>query len=542
MQRRAKSTLCVLTSVLLLNLVLRYPSTSHELGVDSFVFHAMAASIQRFGAALWILNPLSYLGFYPLSHPGGGPFLVAATSDLTGVSIEGSILVLDLVVAITGALGGFLLGLDLTQNDRFALLLAAVFSLTPAMIGGLTWQMPTRIMFTTLLPLFLSILVRLARRPQWQHVFLGVALLFLMASFHRLTVLVSLVALSYLFTGIFVAIHRTLRVRRPKLFLRPGFVRRAPVLAVLTILGIMGGTLGLTNVLSEYSTGVIASGDSTTIRLLNLGVSLARSSGLLLPLAFLGVFAIAVKKNKDLKEPLMILAFVTFTPMLFLRDYTGYYTVPFTSVFVTYGIYHISRRVHPRKLRIAAVAFIVGFMVLSSTAIARYNVQTTTGMSSETYTVALYVKYTTSGTVVFNEGLIGARVDSIALVPYLPVGGATTAFQSPELLIYGFVNRSVVLRQIYSIPLSQLSVDSDSPYELVGVQAEADWAYMLLSPVSDIPVQYAHYDAMYVMESKWLEGRYTAYGNIYPSTLLLTARVERYVTFQDAYTSMYCLG
>lgn len=539
---RTKSIGGLLVSLVAANLLFRYPWTPHELGVDSFLFHAMAVSIQRLGNAPWTLNPLSYLGLYPLSHPSGGPFLVAILSDLSGVSAEGSILIVDLFVACMGTLGSFILGLNLIHDGRFALLLASIFSLTPAMIGGLTWQMPTRIMFTALLPLFLAFLIRLAKKSHWQYLAFLVILLFLMAAFHRLTVLISLIALSYLFAGIFVAVLRTLRIRRPGLFLRSSFSRRAPTLAAFLVLGIAGGIIVFTDVLSGYSTGAVATGTDPWTELLNLGVSLGRSSGVLLPLAVIGVFAVASRRNKDFTEPLLVLAFVTFTPLLFLRDYTGYYTVPFTSVFVAYGIFHFLRSGRSRRARTVAIAGAMSLMIVSSAAIAGYNLRTTSGMSMETYSLALYVKYGTSGTVLFNEGLIGERVVAIANRPYLPVGGATTAFQSPELLIFSFVNRTDILSQITLLPLSQINVGSDSPFDLQGVQAEGDWAYILLSPVNNIPSRYAHYDVTYLMESKWLYGQYTAYGNIYPSKLLQTAREQRYVAFQDSYASMYYLG
>lgn len=542
MPPRTKSVTALLAGLIAVGVLFRYPSTPHELGVDSFLFHMMATSLQRLGEAPWILNPLSYLGLYPLSHPSGGPFLVASLSDLSGVTAEGSILVVDLTVAIVGTLGGFLLGLNLTHDDRFALLLAAVFSLTPAMIGGLSWQMPTRIVFTTLLPLFLAYLIKLARKPKWQYLCFLTILLFLMAAFHRLTVLMSLIALSYLFTGIFLAVYRTLRLRKPELFLGQRFTRRAPTLAVFLVVGVAGGIITFTDVLAGYSTGVVASGNSLWIEILNLGVSLGRSSGILLPVAILGVFAISTRRNKDVTEPLMLLALITFTPLLFLRDYTGYYTVPFTSVFIAYGIIHFARGAGHRRLRFIAVVGVIGLMIASSAAITQYNIRTTSSMPSQTYSLALYVKYTTKGTVLFNEGLIGERVAAIANGPFLPVGGATTAFQSPELLIYGFVNRSGVLQQIFPLPLNELSVGSDSPFELRGVQAEGDWAYILLSPVDNIPAQYAHYNVTFLMESKWLAGQYTAYGNIYPSKLLQTADQERYVTYEDSSQSMFYLG
>ena len=537
-----RSGLSALASLVILNLLLRYPSTPHELGVDSFLFHSLASSLQANGLALWTLNPLSYLGLFPLSHPSGGPFLVVAVSDLSGVPIEGAILVVDLGITTLAVLGAFVLGLEFTHDVRFALLMSFVFSLTPTMISGLTWQIPTRIMFTTLLPFFLWLLIRLARNPQRQHAFFFALFIILMAAFHRLTVLVSLVAVSYVLTGIVLIGYKTLRLWKPRVFYRRTFVRGVPILAVSVVGSVAAGTVLFTGVLSEYSASVVVSGTSPAVQLLNLGISLARSSGILLPVAIAGLFALTVKRNKGLTEPFMILALLTFTPMLFLREYTGFYTVPFTSLFVAYGLYALGRSVHSNRLRAVGIILVLSLVAGSSAAISAYNVQATSHMSDGTYSMALYVRVNANGAVIANEGLIGSRASAVSGVPFLPVGGATTAFQSPELLMFGFVNRTNVLSEIRLVPFTQLTIDSDSPFELPGVQAEADWAFFLLASVDSIPQAYTHYDVHYALESRSLEGQYTAYANFYPSLLLQTAHQSRYAIYQDSEESIFFLG
>ena len=537
-----RSVTSALAALVFLNLLLRYPTTPHELGVDSFLFHGLAASLQANSSALWTLNPLSYFGLFPLSHPSGGPFLVVAVSDLSGVPIEGAILVVDLGITTLAVLGAFILGLEFAHDARFALLTSFVFSLTPTMISGLTWQIPTRIMFTTLLPFFLWVLIRLARNPQRQHAFFFAIFVILMAAFHRLTVLVSLVALAYVLTGIVLVGYKTLRLWRPGMFYRRTFVRRVPILAVSVVVGVAGGTLLVTDVLSEYSAGVLVSGNSPAIQLLNLGVSLARSSGILLPVAIAGLFALVVKRNKGITEPFMILALLTFTPMLFLREYTGFYTVPFTSVFVAYGLWAVGRSVRSNRLRAVGLVLVLSLVLGSSAAISSYNVHTTSHMSDGTYSMALYVRVNADGSVIANEGLIGSRVYAVSGVPFLPVGGATTAFQSPELLMFGFVNRTDISKRIRLVPPGQLTIDSDSPFELPGIQAEADWAFFLLATVDNVPQEYAHYDVRYALESRWLEGQYTAYANYYPSPLLQTAHESRYLIYQDSEESILFLG
>jgi len=65
------ATLALLLSIVALNLAFRYPTTDHEVGADSFVFHGLSQAIIDSKYAAWLINPLSLFGLYPLSHPSG---------------------------------------------------------------------------------------------------------------------------------------------------------------------------------------------------------------------------------------------------------------------------------------------------------------------------------------------------------------------------------------------------------------------------------------------------------------------------------------
>ena len=534
--------LMLLAALACLNFLLRYPSTSHELGVDSFVWHGMATSLKQHGVALWVLNPLSYFGLYPLSHPSGSPFLLAAFSLLSNGSIEGAVVYLDMVVALISMLAGFILGREFTHSDSFALTTSLVLSLTPELITALTWQVPTRVLFTVLLPLLLWGLIRLAHRPSKNIAIVLGATFFVMMSFHRLTIFVSLIGFAYVVTGILLTALRTLRVRSPQIFLRRRFIRWAPLVSVIAVVGVSFGTLASTDVLGEYSSGALISGNSLAIQFANLGISLARNSGILLPLAVLGIAGVVLRRNKSYADPFVVVALLAFLPMLFLRQYTGYYTIPFTSLFIVFGLFVLLKRIRSSKRRAFAIAATAAFVLVSSVSISSYDLALVSHMANGSYNVALYLRYDTAGTVITNEGLTGSRVHAISGIPYLPVGGATTAFQSPELLMFGFVDRSRVAGQIVSIPLNHLSVDADSPFELLDVQAEADWVGLLQAPVGAIPASYANYQVRYLLEVRAYPGEFTAYGNLYPAILLQTASVERYAVYQDSLSTIYFLG
>src|SRR5436309_14344221 len=98
--------------------------------------------------------------------------------------------------------------------------------------------------------------------------------------------------------------------------------------------------------------------------------------------------------------------------------------------------------------------------------------------------------------------------------------------------MFCFVDRSRVAGQILSIPLNHLSLDADSPFELLDVQAEADWVGLLHAPVGAIPASYAIYHVRYLLEVRAYPGGFTAYGNMYPAILLQTPSVEGYAVHQ----------
>ncbi len=242
-------------------------------------------------------------------------------------------------------------------------------------------------------------------------------------------------------------------------------------------------------------------------------MSLARSAGLLLPLAFLGIGALTRRRAKGFAEPFMVVALLAFLPTLFLRQYTGFYTIPITSLFIVVGLDALVAKLKHRVVRFG----------LAATAIA---------IGHREYSLALYSMETRGGSWVFSEGLEGARVSAISGVKYLPVGGATTAFQGPELLTFGYLDRNGLT--IRPLKITDLTIESDSPFFLDGVQAEADWAALHGANVDSMPSGLVNaYQPRYLVTDNAHPFSYYAYGRYYPSQLALSAASQRYAVYSD---------
>lgn len=541
MKRLQRSTMSLLLSISIANIVIRYPYTAHEFGVDSFVLHDLATSLIQGGYARWILNPLSYFGLYPLSEPGGSMFIVSAIALNGAAGVEESILILNWLVSIMGALGAFILAREFSKSPVFTLLVSFIFSFSPEFVSSLIWQMPTRIAFTALIPFLLWAIVRVARQGGWRSISILAGTLLLMMTLHRLAVLMGLVILASILTIMVLTATKTLRTQIPSVFLKPGLVRHSSWIALALVFAIGGLMLASAGVLDQYNVGVVASGDTPEIQLSNLTISLARSSGVLLPVAALGIVTLTRRRAKGFAEAFVVVVFLSLIPTLFLRQYSGFYTIPLTSLLIVAGLEWFVKRFRTNRARFAIVSIAVVTTLLGTQAIVAYDLPASGAMNGTQYNLGLYAATLRGGTMVFADGLEGARVAAITGKAYLPVGGATLAFQSPELLTHGFLDPTGL--SISPLPLNSITIESDSAFALNGVQAEADWATILTSPVNAIPSGLARqYNPEYVVSSTSFPGSFYAYGHYYASALILSAQASRYSIYQDGQVIVWQLG
>ncbi|HYS74052.1 MAG TPA: hypothetical protein VEO96_08765 [Thermoplasmata archaeon] len=535
------STVALLLFLVSLNLLLRYPQTPHELDYDGFVFHGMTISLVQEGYAEWIIHPLSYFGLYPLSHPSGGLFALAGWSEVSGMSLEGAILLFDLAVVIVGLLGAFVLSMEIRRDEVLAFVVSAAFSLAPRFVTSLMWSVPARTLFTALIPLFIWLVLRWQRTHDSRYMILIPFVLLLMMSAHRLTVLMGILLIAFILTMVLLAAARTLRIRFASRVLSPSFRRISNAAVFGAFAVVLVAILVAGGVLSQYSSGQLGVGSGVLKELTNFGVSLTRSIGFLSPLVPLGIVVTYRRRAKEFKEPFLLMILVVIAPTLTLRQYTGFYIIPFSAVFIGVGLLWILEKMRFRVLKVAALAGAVVMMSASAVYVVGYDLQSAPYVDDLSYTHGLYVLYNVHDTVISNDGVLGSKIFLVSGHAYLPVGGATTAFQSPELLIFGFVDRSNL--RIYPVPLADLTVDSDTPFSLDGVQAEADWVQILDHTPSSVPTSlWTTYSPRYLAESWDTWGGYTAYGKVYGSRFISAVHAENYKIFEIRGQTLWFVG
>ena len=539
-----RPTLAIMAALMLFNVLLRYPRSEHEVDVDSFFIHALSGAILSDGYAEWVLNPLSFFGWYPLSYPSAGPFSLACISAVSGMNLEAAILALSMLLGPVGILGTFLVAREIRQDNRFALAAAYLYGLAPRFLAITLWTGSTRNLFMALLPITLWALLRTYRRRSVGNLAVLAICFMTLAASHRLIVLIFIVIIAFLFAIMVQVVLRIVRIRIPQIVLRNSVRGAAPQLALaFVVLSAIVMLIGM-DVLAQYSTGEIASGSDVGTQLLNLTISIARSGGLALAFSLIGLVVVTRHRNKTIAEPFLAMTLVGLIPTLFLRQYTGFYIMPFLAIFGGLGLVDLIRRFnhHHVAAAVVGISLVLGVAV-TSTLILEVEVSRVPVLPSYTYSTGVYVRtIRLPGTMVANDGLTGIRVAAVSGVSVLPIGGAGTTFQNPELLAYRFYSGHEVANQLVRLPIQDLSIESDSLWIVTGIQAELDWVEIVSSPYGNVPnTLMARYQPSYYLELDQASGRFLAFSNTYCSNLGLGVGEQAYRIYSNGYESLWWL-
>ena len=114
------------------SLLLRYPSTNHPSGVDSFLIMIHSVILHDRGEIPWLINIFSAMDIYPLSEEIGIPILLTAITLITEIPLDYTTLLWSLVFGLLGTFGAFILAHEIKGNFYVSLFSALIFTGTPA--------------------------------------------------------------------------------------------------------------------------------------------------------------------------------------------------------------------------------------------------------------------------------------------------------------------------------------------------------------------------------------------------------------------------
>lgn len=374
-----KKNICIvgLLSLIILSILLRYPATPHQNLYDSTNYHYMTTLVSMHGRALWNLNPLSLLGFYPLAYtPMGGIYLYSGVTQLTGVHFEESIIIINGISAIIMCLGSFLLGRKLFHNNYAGLFTSFLFISGRNTISLTTFTAIVRGIPCSFLPLIFLLLIssyeyriKLALRKKFFLLFLFMFIT--MLATHRLTYLFLPVVLIYPLFQIFGSkissnispkfrrfeVNRNLSPKIIKLILFPIIFLIVVIFSITNADMFFGRTVFLTE-------SAFISGTSISVKVINLFYHISRKMGLGIIFGIIGLLVLSYKR-KSHSELFLFFGMLSFIPFSIRLAYVYPIWTLFFSLFGGLGIFYLLTKIDTYKLLKTIKIIGITFLLLS---------------------------------------------------------------------------------------------------------------------------------------------------------------------------------
>ena len=449
-----------------LNLILRYPTSPHEIGRDSFAVHIMANSISEFGYAKWWIHPTSITGSYPYStSPSAVPFVLSGISQCAGVNTESVILLYSIFLGIFSIFAAYLMAGVIWDNDIFKFLVALVFSTSQGMVTFSTWTAHARTLFVISLPLFIYLLLKARTFKVRCGILTSIILALLLVTHHYIYFTIP-VLISFFIVAIFYKLGKHIKtIKIPE-----NFANFAMLACFLIMFSIPYFNRSLWWSDPELIRSASEGSSSIYVWISNIMLEgYVRYIGILIIFAVSGYIYLIFKRNKRFEEWFLLLCLAGLAPFLYIATYMKWFIVPFVSLLIGIALTNVAiAKMHTQKRKIVPSLIVITILLISISFTGYYqylhflNAPDTNKryMEERTYTGGLWMKDNIDkGKNVIAGTYIPSRLFSISEVPTL------TGIGAPDLA-YGFVDSDKLeVKQIH--PYTSVEYYMHDPYKAV---------------------------------------------------------------------------
>jgi len=497
--------------LILLAVVLRYPTTPHEIGWDSFGMHLMANSLSEFGYAKWWIHPAAIIDSYPYGSTSAVPFFISGISQCTGMNVELVILLYSMFLGLFCIFAAYLMAGAIWNNNIFKFLTAFVFSTSQGILTLSTWTANARTLFIIIFPLFIYLLLR-TRVFKVRFCILTIFILLLLLVTHHYVYFTVPIMLAYF---IIITVYKVGKhIESVKI---PENLANFAMYAAFVI---MFSVPFFARSLLESDPRMMQDvGDQYVLWIPYMLQNYTRYIGVLIVLSVSGYIYLLLKRNKKFGEWFLLLCLAGITPLVYTVTYMKWFVLSFTSLLIGVAITNVAtvgmqEQTHITK-RKYATTFVVILVLFSIIFTGYYQYlhslndpdPRTRYMEDKTYIGALWIKDAIDKDKnMIAETYISHRVFSISEVPTLTgIGGADLA--------YGFVDpNKLEIAQIHS-PLSVAFYTHD-PYKVLNHSDTAWYTRAITSSDINDHRSYAYrstpkFNLSYYVENKDIQTPFT---------------------------------
>lgn len=501
----------LLAFLILLSIVIRYPTTSHEIiGEDSYYYHMLGNKITASGYATWVVNPFSLFGGYPFSTPVGLPYLLSGFSQCTGVEMEYTILVFSFILSVIGVLSVYALSLRIKKDGFFAFFVTLAFLTAPRLLSMSIWSITSRYLLIVLSPLlfFLLLKIRGEKSKRWKFFVLLFIFLLTATLIHRTFIFLSSILIAYV-CAYFLFSDNCKKI-----------LSSIPERARFLLPFLIYGLVIIASLQEQYGRGVVE-GMTPMVLLLNAGAAFGSGAGIVATFfGFLGLVYLLGKKEKTFTETFFILSLLFVIPFLPAREYVRGFIPVLLCFFAGFGAIILFDLIKGhRKMALAILVTVIFVSVAFASAMIGYWRATPPFednpagylegyyTTDETYSTAMFMElHFGSSSFVCNDKLLARRLQAFSDKPCLPSIGFA---QESNVLIYGFIDADAL--NATPIGLYDLSLQTDYLFTTKQIDIVRNDYTTLMSENYDSCQSkeiLSKYRASYAVEDNRIPGKY----------------------------------
>lgn len=499
LSRKMKIELFIL--LMALNFILRQ-STPHEIGMDSFIIHILANSVNVFGSAKWWLNIMSIFGLYPYSEESAVPFLLSGISQTIYVNMYNVTWLFCVIIGLFSIFAAYILAGKIINDDFFKFLVAFGFSTSPGVLNYSTWTVTARGLFITLLPIFIYLLLK-CRVSIMRYSLLTFIFFILLYATHNLVFFTIPIIVGYFVVVISYKLKTYIKfVKIPKKFF--SFV-------------IFIGFIGMFAIPIYTGRFIIGSRYEAAINV--FFSDYPRYIGILYIFFVGGFIYLLLKPNKRFEEWSLLFILLFLAPFSYIPTYIKWFILIFAFLLIGMGLTNFVKLYDQKKKY--ALYIIVIFLLLSISFSGFYQFlhEYKEGMHKRymdetTYTTGLWIKENINGSTISNDRVISVRIFAISEVPLF------TGFGSVDQ-VYDFVNVSDL--RLESISITEDAYWYSGQYKIVGGHDADDyWQNIMRTDYDRIKrsILLSRFNFTHVIENKNTQGAWLSHHGVYPSEFL----------------------
>lgn len=302
--------------LIVLNIIIRIPSASHEIGGDTYQLHALANSISQFGEARWWINWLSVFGMYSYSYASAVPFSLSGISQLTGTEMETTVYMYSLLIGLFSSTTAYIMAGRIYNEFLFKYCMSLFYSISTGILSFTLWNASARGLYLVLFPLFVFALLGKFSSTLKKSLLLVLLLIFLRSThnFSYFTIPLLLV---------FILIEITEELKIPFKDISISKYKNMIFLLITCIILIVPFFNKLFIVGSKYQA------------IITLLVTTTRYVGPSVAFALPGFLYLSLKKNKTKYENFILISTLFFIPIFYSAIYGKFVTLPIIIIYVS---------------------------------------------------------------------------------------------------------------------------------------------------------------------------------------------------------------